>query len=109
MFVKKHMYSLCVAGRPCKECSCFDSTYALRGCTRGGHDITPNIREGQPNCAHCVRDQAGRSNVHQQMRTSRRDKNHKNLKKKIPLAKLISLYVAFEKLIEDVAAAESRG
>ena len=75
---------VCMTGRKCKNCSCFDSPYALRGCTRLTHSGKATIQIGQVDCDHYIRDQKSRSKNSQDKRTAARNKDHRHLRKKLP-------------------------
>ena len=96
--------NVCMTGRKCKNCSCFDSPYALRGCTRVTHLAKATIRIGQVDCEHCLSDQKMWSKKSQDARTAARNKDHKHLRKKLPPCEYNALIKKFRALNDAVSA-----
>ena len=93
-----------MTGRKCKTCSCFDSPYALRGCTRKTHLRKATIRIGKVDCEHCIRDQRMRSKNSQDARTAARNEDHKHLRRKLPPCEYHALVKKFQQMNDSVTA-----
>ena len=100
-----HTYWCVCVGRPCGVCSCFDSVYALRECTRKGHNRgRPSIRAGKLTCMYCVADQKLRSKTSQLKWAAQRNSDHKRLRKKLPRGEVKVLYIKFKQLETNITS-----